>query len=192
MFRTYTFLSFLTVILLSTLWIGFLSTQIDTERYSKHKVEFSALTNSEQTRKNVVKDLWIVQANKDRLHHKIESSSSLLTLKPKGSSIEIIEYLTGVRCFLQEKIQLLNGETSQQMRFFIAKEGIYHYQNQSFEASDVLLSMYKIPGRDLPLNLTHYHPFLKGSAENVEFSLENGKSLFKATRFKASSGKINS
>ncbi len=190
MFRSYTLLSFLTVLLGGALWISYLSSKNELIENTKTQTDFSGITSSEQTRKNVVKDLWIAQSNSERLHNKIESDTSLLTLKPKENSIEIIEHLTGVRCFIQEKIQFLNGETSQQMRFFVAKEGLYHYKDQSFQASNVLLSMYKIPGKDLPLNLTTYNPFLKGSAEKVVFSLENGQSFFQATHFKASSGKI--
>lgn len=185
MFRSCTLLSIFSILLLGSLWIIHLATEESTA-FSAPEAPIFAVAEGTQIRSQVRKDLWIAEANGERLQNRIESDSSLLILKPrKTGSLEVIEELTGVRCWLQEKIQPL--EKTQQIRFLIAKEGIYLYKDQKFEAQNVKLSLYKMPGKILPFNLENYKPFLKGSAENILFSLENKGPCFTATQFKASS-----
>ncbi|MES2198591.1 MAG: hypothetical protein V4489_00275 [Chlamydiota bacterium] len=92
-----------------------------------------------------------------------------------------------MRCWIQEK-NSSSKEILQQIRFVLAEEGLYNYRNQSFQAQDVLLSMYKIPGTIFPKSLESYSPFLRGNAESITFSLQNGAPKFVASHFKASLG----
>jgi len=142
---------------------------------------------SKQTRSNVRKDIWITDAFGQRLHHRIESDRSLITLHPKKSSINVLENLFGIRCWIQERTT--NGKnTFQQVRFVLAEEGTYFYKDQSFRAYDVLLSIYKVPQSTLPVSLSSYTPYLRGNAESITFSMEKGTPRFVASRFKASLG----
>jgi hypothetical protein len=139
----------------------------------------NSLSRSVQTREKVRKDIWLTAPTTGRLHHRIESDRSLVTLNPKGESIEVLEHLFGVRCWIQEK----NG-----LRFVLAEEGTYKYNTQSFQAQDVLLSLYKIPQGILPTRLESYTPFLRGHADSITFSLQSGQPRFEAFHFQASLG----
>ena len=188
MFKSHIYLTSALLALGSFIWIGYLSFKPGSSPSFAKPKSFSPSLTGEQARKQVRKDIWIAQSPKDRLHNRIESDNSLLILQPKGDSLEVIEKLQGVRCWIQEKIYTTAGSPIQQIRFFLADEGIYRYHHQNFQASDVTLSMYKIPGINLPWNLTAYNPFLKGIAEEVTFSIQKGVPLFQATHFKASLG----
>ena len=188
MFKSHIFITGTILFLSGFIWIGYLCIKPGTSSSLNTPKRVSSSLNGEQTRKQVRKDIWIAQSPKERLHNRIESDGSLLILQPKGDSIEVIEKLQGVRCWIQEKIYNTEGSSVQQIRFFLADEGLYKYRHQNFQASDVTLSMYKIPGTTLPWNLTSYNPFLKGVAEDVTFSIQKGIPLFQATHFKASLG----
>lgn len=187
MFRSCALISTSAVLLTILVWTSYLYNKPEPTKKTLSVDHPSLTSNGKQERKQVRKDIWIAQSPSERLHSRIESDNSTLFLTPKGNSIDVTEKLTGVRCWMQEKTYLTNGLNTQQMRFFVAKEGFYHYQNQDFEASNVLLSMYRIPGLDLIRDLENRTPFLKGSAEKVVFSLQKGTPVFQATHFKASS-----
>lgn len=185
MFRRQTLISIGCVLLLGSFWMGYLATE-DSAAFSTPEAPIFALAEGKQIRKQVRKDIWVAGINGERLQNRIESDSSELLLKPEANgSIEVIEHLTNVRCWLQEKVQ--PSDKTQQVRFLVAKEGIYRYRDEQFTATNVLLSLYRLPGKVLPLNLTSYKPFLKGNAESILFSLENKAPQFKATHFQASS-----
>jgi hypothetical protein len=187
MFRVSTVLSALAIFLLGISWFSFLNHRIDPPMPEKKHDSKALLSSSEQIRHRVCKDIWLVDALGQRLHHRIESDRSLITFHPHGASIEVLEHLFGVRCWVQEK-NTSTKESLQQIRFVLAEEGLYHYQNQSFQAQDVLLSMYKIPGTTFPKSLESYPPFLRGTAESITFSLQKGAPKFEAHKFKASLG----
>lgn len=188
MFKSHIYLTSALLFLGSFIWIGYLCIKPGVSPSLTKPKNLSANLSGEQARKQVRKDIWIAQSSTERLHNRIESDGSLLILQPKGGSIEVIEKLQGVRCWIQEKIYTTGTYPIQQIRFFLADEGIYRYRHQNFQASDVTLSMYKIPGTNLPWNLTPYNPFLKGIAEEITFSIQKGVPLFQATHFKASLG----
>lgn len=187
MFRISTVLSAVTIFLLGVFWFSFLNNRIDPPMPEKKHDSKALLSSSEQLRHRVCKDIWLADSSGQRLHHRIESDRSLITFHPHGASIEVLERLFGVRCWIQEK-NTSAKEALQQIRFVLAEEGLYHYRNQSFQAQDVLLSMYKIPGMVFPKSLESYSPFLRGTAESITFSLQNGAPKFEASKFKASLG----
>ncbi len=187
MFRLSTVIGTLSVLTISLLWFIQLGSRVDTPSISKKTENKSSLAYSEQVRLGVRKDIWLAEAEGQRLHHRIESDRSLISFLPKGESIEVSEHLFGVRCRVQEK-SVSSKEPLQQIRFMLAEEGVYRYKDQSFRAEDVFLSLYKIPGTVLPKSLENYTPFLRGNAESVTFSLKNGSPKFVASRFNASLG----
>lgn len=139
-----------------------------------------------QTRQGVAKDLWYSQDNKTRVHHRLESESSVLTLLHKEKKIDALEILHNFDCWMQEKIYLAGGEPFQEIRFFSADEGTYRYSSQKLLAQSVKLSLYRLPGKDLPLSLQSTSPFLKGIAQDVSFSMADKVPKFQAENFKAS------
>lgn len=187
MFRLSTILSTLLIFACGFFWLNFLGTRQDSFSSPKKKTATAALSTSEQIRHGVCKDIWLAEPLGQRLHHRIESDRSLITFHPNGSSVEVLEHLFGVRCWIQEKNSSVK-DLGQQIRFVLAEDGLYHYRSQSFQAQDVLLSMYKIPG-SLPLkSLDSFSPFLRGTAESITFSLQHGTPKFVASKFKASLG----
>ncbi|MBS0606150.1 MAG: hypothetical protein KF898_03370 [Parachlamydiales bacterium] len=147
----------------------------------------SLAQTTNQNRKGVVKEIYFTQEDQSRLHYRIESDSSILTLKPEGSKFDLIEKLEKMRCWMQDKIELTGPGSSpmQQMRYLEAEEGIYRYTAQQFLAQSVALSLYRIQGRDMPNNLGPYKPFLRGVAQDVSFAVTGKTPQFQAQHFKA-------
>ncbi len=144
--------------------------------------------STKQNRAGVRKDLWIVQEGGVRLHDRIESASSTLTLTPIDDHLDIIENLHQIRCSMQDKIMVQDGKTVQQVRYFDATTGVYQYSINRFNAEAVSLSLFRLPGSELPASLAKSSPFLKGVAQDVTFALAGKASQFQAKHFKASFG----
>ncbi len=142
--------------------------------------------STKQSRAGVRKDLWITQEGGIRLHDRIESASSILTLTPVDDHMDIIENLNQIRCSMQDKFFEHNGAVYQQVRYFDANTGIYQYSTNRFAAQAVALALYRLPGKDLPAALTKQQPFLKGIAQDVSFAVAGKASQFQAKQFKAS------
>ncbi len=138
-----------------------------------------------QNRQGVVKEIYFAQPDGSRLHYRIESQSSQLTLKPEGSHFDLIEQLQDMRCWMQDKFV----SSSQQVRYLEAAEGIYRYSAQQFLAQSVALSLYHLEGHELPRHLNHVRPFLSGMAQDVAFTITGKVPQFQAQQFKASLGK---
>jgi hypothetical protein len=106
----------------------------------------SKSSSATQNRAGVRKDLWITQEGGKRLHNKIESASSILTLTPIDDHMEIIENLHQIRCSMQDKIINENGKITQQVRYFDANSGLYQYSISRFSAETVYHQ--SAPGED--------------------------------------------
>lgn len=142
--------------------------------------------STHQNRAAVRKDFWIAQEDGSRLHDRIESASSTLTLTPVKDHVDIIEKLYQIQCSMQDKITLQGGQTSQQVRYFNADTGLYQYSLNRFTAQAVSLALYRLPGKDLPTTFTKHKPYLKGVAHDVSFAIAGKASQFQAKHFKAS------
>jgi len=181
------------MVILGVLWISYLCyfkeaslSESQRDRMKKSLTE-SALATAKQSRSKVRKDVWIAQPNHQRLQNRIESQLSLLTLKPKKNSVEVVEQLYNVECWSQEKMMSTNNHPpSYQMRVLKAKEGTYKYETQTFEAYEATLALYKVPGFLLTTNLQNHQAFLKGTAEQISFAVQSGVPCFQAHQFKAS------
>lgn len=147
----------------------------------------SLFTTTQQQRKGVVKEIWFTQEDNSRLHYRIFSESSLLTIKPEGKGFDLIERLEKIKCWMQDKLYEPTSGVSpmQQIRFLAAKEGIYRYASQEFLAQSVALSLYRLNGHELPKETLLTKPFLKGIAEDVSFAVSGKTPQFNAKHFKA-------
>ena len=141
---------------------------------------------TQQQRKGVVKEIWFTQEDNSRLHYRIFSESSLLTIKPTGKSFELIEKLEKIKCWMQDKLYdpAAGSGPTQQIRFLAAEDGLYRYTTQEFLAQTVALSLYRLGGHELPKEMVA-KPFLKGVAEDVSFAVSGKSPQFKAKHFKA-------
>lgn len=150
----------------------------------------NVFATTEQQRKGVVKEIWFSQEDNTRLHYRIFSESSLLTIQPEGKRFDLIEKLEKIKCWMQDKLYEGAAGTvpSQQVRFLVAKEGLYRYATQEFLAQSVGLSLFRVNGHELPRDLSTTKPFLKGIAEDVSFAVSGKIPQFQAKHFKAELG----
>lgn len=146
------------------------------------------LSTTHQQRKNVKKEIYFVQEDGSRLHYRICSQSSLLTVQPKDQTkkIELHEKLEKIKCWMQDKLDYSapGGGPTQQVRFLEAQEGVYSYTSQQFLAQSVALSLFRLNDHELPAQLTAL-PFLKGIAQDVSFTVSGKTPNFQAQQFKA-------
>ncbi len=195
LFKKATKVSFLVLFLLLAAWgAKFLwITPYDlaiTTRVMKKKERLAASseaikTSTHQIRQKVQKDIWFSQEAGERLHYKIQSDTSLLTLEPKGKKVEIIENLEKIKCWMQDKIYYSADNTPlQQLRFFEADQGTYRYSASEFDAQTVILSLFRMPGHEIPETLSS-SPFIKGIARDVCFSVSGKTPKFQAKQFQA-------
>ena len=193
MFRSFTKLSTLAIGILSVFVLTYITwvRKEDLSSYLRSKSEQEQIakqplfSTAKQNRKQVRKDIWFSQENLTRLQHRIDSSSSVLILQPTGRSIEVVEQLCGVHCWMQDKLYTLSDTPMQQVRFIEAEEGIYRYRLQNFVANQVTLSLFRLPGSLLPTDLSKEHPFLKGNAKDITFTISGNTPQFQAQNFKA-------
>ncbi len=156
---------------------------LDQQRISPTKNLFST---THQQRKGVVKEIWFTQEDNSRLHYRIFSETSLLTIQPMGKNFELLEKLEHLKCWMQDKLYepVAGSGPTQQIRFFAAQEGLYRYTTQEFLAQTVALSLFRLGGHELPHDMTA-KPFLKGRAEDVSFAVSGKNPQFKAKHFQA-------
>lgn len=193
-----TFISFAGFALLIFAWMAqfcyLRASDLDLYKNLKAKQETTSssrnlYSTTNQTRQGVSKDIWFTQEDKTRLHYRIESRSSLLTLVPKeADNFEVIENLQGIKCWMQDKLYFSDDHHTamQQMRFFEADEGTYTYTSQQFIAQTVTLSLFRLPGHSLVIDCNPKKAFLKGIAKDVSFSVSGNTPQFQAQHFKAS------
>jgi hypothetical protein len=137
---------------------------------------------TEQQRTGVRKEIWLAAENQGRLHYRIESDHSLLTLTPVKNKFTLVESLQGMRCWIQEKVV----ENRQQLRYFEAAEGLYSYNKAELLAKEAKLSLYKLESSSLPQGpLSPTDAYLRGVARNVSVCFGGKIPQFKASEFKA-------
>ena len=159
------------------------------EKIRNREIAASATSSylpSNQVRQKVRKDIWFTQDDESRLHYSIESARSLLTLIPIHNHFEVVETLQGIRCLMQDKLYTEQESPLQQVRLLQADEGLYRYTTQEFTASGVDLSLFRMPGHDLPKEeLQDKFAFLKGIAKDASFTFSGKTPQFQAGEFKA-------
>ncbi len=148
-----------------------------------------------QKRSTVCKEIWFSDEGQIRLHYRIESAGSSLTLQPREKRIDVIEHLDDMCCWMQDKLFIAPSgqDFTQQTRYFAAKEGTYHFLTQNLMAQQATLSLYRIPGDALPEQglMPTSPPFLSGQAETVALSVAGHTPSFQAHEFKAIFTKTN-
>jgi len=155
-------------------------------KYQQKKRETQGLKNCYQLREGVRKDIWFAEENKMRLHNRIESNFSKLTLLPREEKIDIIESMYNIKGWIQEKLYREGPIMSQQLRYFEADHGIYRYIPQTFETGNLSLSLYKLPGNELPSSCNPKDAFLRGVAQEASLKISGKVPLFEAKQFQAS------
>lgn len=179
------------IILLVSLFHLTIVRQSDIDQFKKFASKGKEVATSapfkaaNQEREGVRKEIWFTQEDHSRLHYRIDSKTSTLTLLPTEEKVDIIENLQHIKCWMQDKLYLSGGNPMQQMRFFEADTGTYQYTTQQFLAKTVALSLFRFPGHALALHFDNDDAFLCGIAQDVSFSVSGNTSKFQAERFKA-------
>lgn len=137
----------------------------------EHAASGALPESTQQLREGVRKDIWLAQEEGPRLHWRLEADHSQLSLA-SNQLTDIVEHLHQLRCWMQEK---------EQVRCIEAAQGEYQYATQQFHATDVILSLFRANTFAAPLP----HPFLKGIAQQVHFSVSGNTPRFEAHQFKA-------
>jgi len=193
MYKRATFLTLICV----TLFGGLLCIQLvlvrqsDIHRYKTSVAQIKKVATSHpgsvanQKRKGIRKDIWLSQEDLSRLHYRIESEASVLTLLPIEDKFDIIENLEHIKCWMQDKLYTAGESPMQQIRFFEADQGTYRYTTQQFLAQTVSLSLFRMEGHEIPIRLDQGAAFLSGIAQDVSFSVCGKTTQFQTGRFKA-------
>ena len=146
--------------------------------------KLSSPTN--QHRKNVRKDVWISQDDNFRLHYQISSVGSLLTLTPINNKFEVVETLSDIKCWMQDKLFTEADTLMQQIRYIEADSGHYLYNSQEFTAKNVTLSLYRLPGSALPKQpIEDQKAVLQGIAKDITLLFDGKTPQFQAKHFQA-------
>ncbi len=148
----------------------------------------NSLCPTNQHRKQVRKDIWFSQDDCSRLHYQITSEGSTLTLTPIKNKFEVVEKLDKIKCWMQDKLICddLGDNPSQQARLIEAADGIYRHTTQEFTANGVALSLFRLPGHQLPTEtIDNNEAFLRGVARNVSFLFSGKAPQFQADQFEA-------
>jgi len=196
MFERATYISLISLFIAAVLWLAYFvrvsSSDYDAYKISMQKQELAASaaptgTTTNQQRQGVRKEIWFTQEDNSRLHYRIQSESSQLSLIPVDKKIELIEKLFKMKCWMQDKLYFTSEHSGpmQQMRFFEAEEGLYRYNIQQFLAQSVALSLFRLPGHNLPAAVNTESAFMKGLAQDVSFSVSGKNPQFQAKQFKA-------
>ena len=178
--------------LLSILFVsGFLFVRsVDLDAYylletkKKELSRSTALMTTQQNRKGVLKEIYLTQ-DTQRLHYKIASQNSFLTLVPRQGKFDLYEKLETIDCWLQDKLYYDGAglKAMQQIKHLTAKEGTYRYNSQEFIAGSVDLALYRASGHELTEIKTN--PFMQGVADSVSFAVTGKNPEFHAQRFRA-------
>jgi hypothetical protein len=156
----------------------------DASRYRKLVQESAELRSrralerhpAHQMRAGVQKDIWAVDGT-ERLHFRLNSGYSELSITQKKDKFEAVEELQQINCWIQEKID--PNTQMQQVRTLTASEGTYYYPSHRFLANAVHLGIYRLPGIELPTSLTE-KPFLIGVARQATFVASGKNPTFTA------------
>ncbi len=152
---------------------------------SNSAIKTSLLEPLKQTRQTVQKDIFLSEET-ERLHMRIRSQSSELSLSFANHKPQVIENLKNLECWFQDKLVINDfGNKTQQMRYFTASEGTYIFPLHHFHAHKVDMSFYQCPGHTLPYYLPSDHIFLMGYASEVSFIVSEKNPSFTATHLKA-------
>ena len=142
------------------------------------------LQSKRQIRSGVQKDLWIDGGSQVRFHHRMTSPRSILMIQPKNSTFELVEEMQTMTCYFQKRIEI--GENPcQEIQWLKSNRGRYLYAYQRFDADEVLLACFKLPGQTLATDLDFKDAFLRGGARHVSISLGEHPLDFQAEKFKA-------
>jgi len=203
MFERATYISLIALVIAAVLWLAHFA-RVSSNDYAAYKIsmqkqELAASvspvgTTTNQQRQGVRKEIWFTQDDNSRLHYRIESESSQLSLIPIDKKIELIEKLFKIKCWMQDKLYFASAGSGpmQQMRFFEAEEGLYRYNLQQFLAQSVALSLFHLTGHNLPTTVNTESAFMKGLAQDVTFSVSGKTPQFQARQFKATLRQENS
>ncbi len=137
----------------------------------------SAFATTQQQRKGVVKEIWFTQEDNSRLHYRIFSESSLLTIKPEGNSFDLIEKLEKIKCWMQDKLYEPSGWSWTDAADPISRRGrrtIPLYASQEFLAQSSPFPCFDLSGHELPKEMMTSSHSSKG-LQKMSLLLSRGK-----------------
>ncbi len=165
-----------------------------------------------QYREGVIKDIYY-RNDEGVLQARVASDRSRLVFDQQPEGMEILEYMEQLTCAMQKELfyvtqngdeiisdgeggfknrkgRLISSEEislkpMQIVRFVIADNAVYYYNKEKLVADYPTVFEYRLEGHQLPEDYESATLMMRGVAENVEASFENGKPAFLAKRLKA-------
>lgn len=140
----------------------------------------------QQIRDGSSKDFWMHDPHMGRMHHRVESSRSILTARMIGKQLHFTEQIFNMRGYIQERVERESAtQPVQHVRYIESREGLYCYSSHRFEAEDISFTLFRVPGTTLPLGLSPGEAFLRGVAEGASLSLYGRAPKFRARILRA-------
>ncbi|MFQ5728762.1 MAG: hypothetical protein ACE5GN_00165 [Waddliaceae bacterium] len=149
---------------------------------------------AKQLRKGVRKNFWYKKGDK-RLEIIITGDKAEMVFEKQGGDQEIVEYMTGVKCYLQEELYFVNPDGSketgdaqkmpaQSVRYLEADTARYYYTTEILEADRAKMILFTAPGHQLVPSVEQVKPVMDGFAEKVKISLVDKALNVKTDKFK--------
>ena len=133
-----------------------------------------------QFRKNVQKDLYLVDDN-NRRHFRLFCNETEIFLIPNKNSLMLQEKLTNLKCWIQDKIL----EQSYEVKYFEAKTGKYTFPSHSFFANNVDILFFHQNINKKFSEIDEKEAYMSGFAKDINFTLSEKKPIFNANDFQA-------
>jgi len=140
--------------------------------------------STKQIKEGVTKEIWL-PTEEGRINYLLKNRISTVTLLDRIQQVELVEEMEGIKCWMQDRLYREDELPMQQIRYFEAEQGVYQYNQETFLADQVNLSIFRLPGHALVSFLDPHTPYLKGAAKHVSFSLSEKSPKFQADHFKA-------
>lgn len=167
-----------------------------------------------QHRQGITKDIYFLR-NNDRQQLRLTSTTSTLILDNQESGLEIIEKMQVVKCIMQEELYYITGDGQeflqqsdgkyiaknnpsakptetkekltpmQRVRYMEADFATYYYKSEKLVAEGVKIYNYILPSHEVPTSFQGVKPVMTGTAQSIEFTLENRSVAFTANGLKA-------
>ncbi len=134
-----------------------------------------------QARKQVSKDIFIVDGNQRKQIH-LEGDLAELLMEKDGETTTLVENIHPFTCVYQEEIDPQNEEQS--IIWLEADHAKFNYRTKLLEANDLHIYNYKIPGFRLPDQRPNTLPIIVGVAEHANLIMDGKEPHLNVTGFK--------
>lgn len=126
---------------------------------------------AKQKRDNLNKEIWF-NKGKNRLQAYLTGKTSEMIFKQTGGEKEILEHLSNVECYIQEKIYTKPDNTPwQEVRYIKALDATFCYHTNTLIANKVEVKLYSRPGHKLDKSFDESNILMQAYFDRLEVKL---------------------